>query len=166
MADINRARALRKRRTWAEKLMWRWLRDRQFSGYKFRREHPLGKCFLDFFCEEARLSMELDGFQEGTRRGRPTTPSGKNSWFRVESRPSVFGIVNCGPSGSLSAITFSMPCNNGRLIRCPITPVRAWSLGREAGPQPERILAEESQGKVLQAGSSSGSTTFVRLGSG
>ena len=65
MADINRARALRKRRTWAEKLMWRWLRDRQFSGYKFRREHPLGKCFLDFFCEEARLSIELDGFQEG-----------------------------------------------------------------------------------------------------
>jgi ATP-dependent helicase HrpA/adenine-specific DNA-methyltransferase len=45
--------------------MWKWLRDRRFNGYKFRREHPVGKYFLDFFCEEARLSIELDGFQHG-----------------------------------------------------------------------------------------------------
>jgi hypothetical protein len=38
MADIERARQLRKAETWAEKLMWRWLRDRRFSGYKFRRQ--------------------------------------------------------------------------------------------------------------------------------
>jgi len=40
MADIERARQLRKKETWAEKLVWRWLRDRRFSGYKLRRHIP------------------------------------------------------------------------------------------------------------------------------
>jgi very-short-patch-repair endonuclease len=65
MSGIERARQLRKRETWAEKLMWRWLRDRRFSGYKFRRQHPLGSYCLDFFCEEAELNVELDGSQHG-----------------------------------------------------------------------------------------------------
>jgi len=43
--------------------MWRWLRDRRFSGYKFRRQHPLGNYYLDFFCEEAELNVERDGSQ-------------------------------------------------------------------------------------------------------
>jgi len=65
MPNTSLARALRKKRSWAEKLVWQWLRDRRFSGYKFRREHPAGKYLLDFFCEEARLPIELDGFEHG-----------------------------------------------------------------------------------------------------
>jgi ATP-dependent helicase HrpA/adenine-specific DNA-methyltransferase len=42
MAEIERARQLRKQETWAEKLVWSWLRDRRFTGYKFRRQHPIG----------------------------------------------------------------------------------------------------------------------------
>jgi very-short-patch-repair endonuclease len=63
---IHRARELRRSSTWAERLMWRWLRDRRFSGYKFRRQHPVGPYFLDFFCEEAKLAIELDGSRHGT----------------------------------------------------------------------------------------------------
>jgi very-short-patch-repair endonuclease len=65
MPDIQRARQLRRQETWAEKLVWRWLRDRRFAEYKFRRQHPLGDYYLDFFCEEARLNLELDGAQHG-----------------------------------------------------------------------------------------------------
>ncbi len=65
MADIELARKLRKNETWAEKLMWRWLRDRRFSSYKFRRQHAIGAYSLDFFCEEAELAIELDGRQHG-----------------------------------------------------------------------------------------------------
>src|SRR5438034_1343011 len=65
MADIKRARQLRKNETWAEKLMWRWLRDRRFSDYKFRRQYPEGIYYLDFFCQEARLAVELDGRDHG-----------------------------------------------------------------------------------------------------
>src|SRR5690242_20729145 len=65
MADISRARGLRKRETWAEKLMWRWMRDRRFNRYKFRRQHPVGDYVLDFFCEAAELNIELDGSRHG-----------------------------------------------------------------------------------------------------
>ncbi|MGV3771989.1 MAG: endonuclease domain-containing protein [Verrucomicrobiales bacterium] len=65
MPNIKRARALRQKQTWAEKLVWKWLRDRRFSEYKFRRGHPEGPYFLDFYCEEARLSIELDGGGHG-----------------------------------------------------------------------------------------------------
>ena len=59
------ARTLRKRDTWAEKLMWNWLRDRRFSAYKFRRQHTFGPHILDFFCLEAMLNVELDGSCHG-----------------------------------------------------------------------------------------------------
>jgi len=45
--------------------MWAWLRDRRFSGYKFRRNHPIGKYVLDFFSYEANLFIELDGSGHG-----------------------------------------------------------------------------------------------------
>ncbi len=76
------ARTLRKHDTWAEKLMWRWLRDRRFSAYKFRRQHPVGPHILDFFCPEARVDIELDGF----RHGYPTQRSqdaGRDAWLEL-----------------------------------------------------------------------------------
>ena len=45
--------------------MWAWLRDRRFAEYKFRRQHPVGPHILDFFCNEAKLNVEVDGFQHG-----------------------------------------------------------------------------------------------------
>ena len=65
MVNIQLARRLRQKETWAEKLLWRWLRDRRFTGYKFRRQYPIGNYVLDFFCEEAELNIELDGGQHG-----------------------------------------------------------------------------------------------------
>jgi very-short-patch-repair endonuclease len=70
MADIARARQFRKTETWAEKLVWSWLRDRRFNGYKFRRQHPVGIYYLDFFCQEAALSIEVDGRQHGFLEGQ------------------------------------------------------------------------------------------------
>jgi very-short-patch-repair endonuclease len=64
----DQARSLRKKPTWAEKLMWNWLRDRRFSAYKFRRQHQVGKYCLDFYCREASLSIELDGAGHGYPR--------------------------------------------------------------------------------------------------
>src|ERR1700704_5521681 len=65
MISTARARQLRKKQTWAEKALWRLLRDRRFSGYKFRRQHPFGDYFLDFYCAEAKLVLETDGFMHG-----------------------------------------------------------------------------------------------------
>ena len=41
---------LRKRATDAERILWRHLRNRNFVGHKFRRQHPLGCYVLDFYC--------------------------------------------------------------------------------------------------------------------
>ena len=64
-AEIARARGLRTKSTWAEKTLWRMLRDERFSGYKFRRQHPFGRYTLDFYCAEARLVLETDGGGHG-----------------------------------------------------------------------------------------------------
>ena len=61
--NIKRARHLRRASSRVAKLVWTWLRDRRFHGWKFRREHPIGPYSLDFYCAEARLAIELDGFQ-------------------------------------------------------------------------------------------------------
>ena len=63
------ARELRKEQTKAEKLMWQKLRNRNFAGFKFTRQHPIYyfkddlKKFLiaDFYCHELKLIIELDG---------------------------------------------------------------------------------------------------------
>ncbi len=47
--------------TEAERAAWWLLRDRAVSGLKFRRQHPLGRYVVDFYCPECRLAIELDG---------------------------------------------------------------------------------------------------------
>ena len=61
----SRARTLRQQMPEPQRRLWRLLRDRRFAGYKFRREHPLGAYVLNFYCAEAKLSLELDGRQHG-----------------------------------------------------------------------------------------------------
>jgi very-short-patch-repair endonuclease len=55
------ARSLRLHQTDAEHLLWLLVRNRRIAGFKFRRQHPVDKFILDFYCEEARLAVELDG---------------------------------------------------------------------------------------------------------
>ncbi len=65
MNSTSNARRLRREQTDEEKELWHALRAGRFAGFKFRRQHLLGKYFLDFYCPAAKLSMELDGFQHG-----------------------------------------------------------------------------------------------------
>jgi very-short-patch-repair endonuclease len=63
------ARELRKTSTKAEELFWRKVRNRQFLGLRFLRQHPLyyrydGKLrffISDFYCHEKKLVIEVDG---------------------------------------------------------------------------------------------------------
>ena len=54
-------RELRAKETEAEVLLWKLLRNRQFLGLKFRRQHQFGDYVTDFFCHEAQLVIECDG---------------------------------------------------------------------------------------------------------
>jgi adenine-specific DNA-methyltransferase len=59
----RRCRELRTNATDAEGLLWHLLRNRHVNSAKFRRQHPVGRYILDFYCVEAKLAIELDGGQ-------------------------------------------------------------------------------------------------------
>lgn len=59
----DNARRLRTNQTDAEQFLWHLLRNRAFGGHKFRRQHPAPPYVLDFYCNEQKLAVELDGGQ-------------------------------------------------------------------------------------------------------
>jgi formimidoylglutamate deiminase len=58
---LGYAREMRKSPTEAEAILWANLRGRKLNSLKFRRQQHLEGFILDFYCEEARLGVELDG---------------------------------------------------------------------------------------------------------
>jgi very-short-patch-repair endonuclease len=56
-------RRLRKKSTDTERHLWRYLRDRQMEGFKFRRQQPVGRYIVDFVNLEKKVVIELDGGQ-------------------------------------------------------------------------------------------------------
>ncbi|MBL9093861.1 MAG: endonuclease domain-containing protein [Planctomycetaceae bacterium] len=80
------ARELRGRATDAETLIWSALRDRRFLKLKFRRQQPIDRYIVDFYCHELKWAVELDGGQHNTIAGRHddverTTTLGKHGVF-------------------------------------------------------------------------------------
>jgi len=63
MQNTQRARALRKNQTDAERLLWKHLRSRQLNDHKFRRQFPIGNYIVDFVCLSLKLIIEVDGSQ-------------------------------------------------------------------------------------------------------
>ena len=57
------AREMRSNMPDAEQLLWYLLRNRRIAGAKFRRQHPIGRYILDFYCSEKQIAIELDGGQ-------------------------------------------------------------------------------------------------------
>jgi very-short-patch-repair endonuclease len=54
------AKENRREMTIAEKILWEELRNKQ-TGYKFRKQHPIGDYIADFICIEKKLVVEVDG---------------------------------------------------------------------------------------------------------
>ena len=68
--SVRQPQRLRKNPTQAEKRLWPHLRNRQVANLKFRRQHPLDDRIVDFFCEETKLAIELDGSGHASCRGQ------------------------------------------------------------------------------------------------
>ena len=45
----------------AEKVLWDRLRRKQIEGIRFRRQHPINRFIVDFYCHQANLVIEIDG---------------------------------------------------------------------------------------------------------
>jgi very-short-patch-repair endonuclease len=79
----ERARALRKSMSDAERKLWRGLRARRIDGARFRRPHPIGRYIVDFVCLEQRLVVEVDGGQH-TEDEHIATDARRDRWLESE----------------------------------------------------------------------------------
>jgi len=75
------ARAMRKAPATTEALLWRLLRGRRLSGFKFRRQVPIGKYIADFVCFRHRLVVEADG---PLHEERVDYDLERDRWFEAE----------------------------------------------------------------------------------
>ena len=76
---VAKARSLRRSMTLPEGLLWRELRQRPDS-HKFRRQHPCGPYVLDFYCEAAKLGIEVDGMAHDMGN-RPVRDVARDRWL-------------------------------------------------------------------------------------
>ena len=70
---LTQARTLRSNSTDVERELWYHLRARRMQGIKFRRQHPIPPYTVDFYCDAAKLVIELDGSQHSDARDRART---------------------------------------------------------------------------------------------
>ena len=54
------ARKLRKAASLPERILWSYLQKKKL-GPRFRRQQPIGQYYVDFFCPELKLILEVDG---------------------------------------------------------------------------------------------------------
>lgn len=62
----ERARALRRNRTSAERKLWWRLRELKAQGFKFRQQAPIDHLVVDLVCLSRRLVVEIDGGTHST----------------------------------------------------------------------------------------------------
>jgi len=60
---LAHAKKLRTQMTDAERRLWYLLRAHRFSGYKFKRQVPIGRYVVDFVCFDRKVIVEADGGQ-------------------------------------------------------------------------------------------------------
>ena len=76
------ARKLRNNLTEVEKQLWRYLRNKQLDGLKFRRQQPIGPYIVDFINFEKRLIIEVDGGQHAKSIQKD---SERDAWFQEQN---------------------------------------------------------------------------------
>ena len=60
-STFGNAKLLRQNETDPEKILWQYIRNNRLMDKKFRRQHTIAGCVLDFYCHECKLGIELDG---------------------------------------------------------------------------------------------------------
>jgi len=67
----------------AEKMLWKHLRRKNLDGYRFRRQHPVDRYILDFYCPALKLAVELDGAQHYTKEGK-ARDNKRTAWLEAQ----------------------------------------------------------------------------------
>ena len=62
---LSIAKKLRREMTLTERILWRALRRNAVDGFHFRRQQVIEGFIVDFYCDAAKLAIELDGTVHG-----------------------------------------------------------------------------------------------------
>ncbi len=71
--------------------MWKHLRDRRLSAFKFRRQMPIGPYIADFCCPSLKLIIELDG---GVHVLRTESDAQRDGWLTAKAGFTVLRFEN------------------------------------------------------------------------
>ena len=69
---LELAKKMRREMTLAERCFWNAVRDRKLLGLKFRRQQIIDGFIADFYCNELRLIVEIDGGIHETQKDYDT----------------------------------------------------------------------------------------------
>jgi very-short-patch-repair endonuclease len=76
----DRAKDLRRTMSLPEVLLWKAISGRRVRGLQFRKQHPIGPYILDFYCDSARLAVEVDGGGHGFGN-QPEKDARRDAWL-------------------------------------------------------------------------------------
>jgi very-short-patch-repair endonuclease len=79
----DRAKRLREQMDLPERLLWKRLNRRQMGGLHFRRQHPIDPYILDFYCDAAKLAVEIDGYSHDAA-GRAAHAQRRDLWLEEQ----------------------------------------------------------------------------------
>jgi type I restriction-modification system DNA methylase subunit len=113
---VEAARKFRNKQTPAETIMWELLRDRRCANLKFRRQHQIGDYIADFFCNDHKLVIELDG--KGHREPRQAQKDKTRDAYFQSLGLTVIRLRNeeflSDPEAALNKIIAQLPVPIGR----------------------------------------------------
>lgn len=136
--SVRRARRLRREMSLPEVLLWQVLNQRP-GTLKFRRQHACGPYDLDFFCNDARLAIEVDG-EAHDRGDRPGRDAARDAWllnagirtYRVPARD-VLNDLERVVHGVVAAALARLPLHHPA---APGGPPPRGELGEDWSPRP------------------------------
>ena len=76
----DRAKALRRTMSLPEVLLWKAIKGGAVDRLNFRKQHPIGPYVLDFYCDAAKLAIEVDGATHGAG-DRPARDERRDAWL-------------------------------------------------------------------------------------
>ncbi|HLZ76848.1 endonuclease domain-containing protein [Phenylobacterium sp.] len=79
----DRAKALRRAMSLPEVLLWKAIKGGAIDGLQFRKQHPIGPYVLDFYCDAAKLAVEVDGASHGAG-DRPVRDERRDAWLAAQ----------------------------------------------------------------------------------
>ncbi|TSC58794.1 MAG: hypothetical protein Greene041619_340 [Candidatus Peregrinibacteria bacterium Greene0416_19] len=110
-------------------------------GLQFRRQHPVGRTILDFYCHSVRLGIELDGSIHDAEEQREED-IGRQEYLAHERHIRIIRFSNDEIFNDLPSVLRRI---SYAIQELPPSPVGGGGRGVGAGAKKEKIVDEEKE---------------------